>query len=127
MKNAEETLKKGLAINSSDKDFLHELKILKNKETAEELKKLKAEASELLKKNNAEGALNIYVKSLKMLENTDNPSDYLSILQNQCVCYLKLQQYDSIISTSIRILKIVNGMKNKIVEFGEKKNTIEKS
>lgn len=54
-------------------------------------------------------------------------TDYLSILQNQCVCYLKLKQFDSIISTSIRILKITSNLKNKIVEFGEKKNTIDRT
>ena len=47
-----------------------------------------------------------------------NHQEYLSILQNQCVCYLKLQQFDSIIATSIRILNIVNNLKSKIVEFG---------
>lgn len=38
-----------------------------------------------------------------------------------------MNDYDSIISTSIRILKLVNNMQSKIVEFGDKKsNTISK-
>jgi hypothetical protein len=45
----------------------------------------------------------------------------LGILQNQCVCYLKLEDFDSIISTTIRILKIINNVQSKIVVFGDKK------
>jgi hypothetical protein len=57
-----------------------------------------------------------------MIESQDDIQEYLSILQNECVCYLKLNDYDSIISTSIRILKIINNVQSKIVEFGGKKN-----
>ena len=54
---------------------------------------------------------------------SQNHQEYLAILQNQCVCYLILKQFDSIIATSIRILNIVNNLKSKIVEFGENKKT----
>jgi hypothetical protein len=40
------------------------------------------------------------------------------------VCYLKANDYDSIISTSIRILKLINNIQSKIVEFGDKKATL---
>jgi len=60
------------------------------------------------------------------MESFDDVSEYLGILQNQCVCYLKLNDYESIISTSIRIMKIVNGLQSKIVEFGDKKSTVSK-
>lgn len=45
----------------------------------------------------------------------------MGILQNQCVCYLKINDFDSIITTAIRILKIVDNVRSRIVEFGGKK------
>ncbi len=49
------------------------------------------------------------------MESFDDISEYLGILQNQCVCYLKISDYDSIVSTSIRIMKIINNLQSKIV------------
>ena len=60
------------------------------------------------------------------MESLDDVSEYLAILQNQCVCYLKMNDYDSIISTSIRIMKIINNLQSKVVEFGDKKIAISK-
>lgn len=37
------------------------------------------------------------------------------------MCYLKQSDYDSIISTSIRILKLIGNLQSRIVEFGGKK------
>ena len=39
---------------------------------------------------------------------------------------MKINDYDSIISTSIRILKIISNLQSKIVEFGDKKVTLPK-
>ena len=72
----------------------------------------------------ANKALQIYTKCLKMLENSENTSEYLTILQNQCICYERLKQFDSIISVCLRIIKMVTNLKNRIVEFGEKKKTV---
>jgi hypothetical protein len=36
--------------------------------------------------------------------------EYLAILQNQCVCYQKLENFDDVLSTCIRILKLVNSI-----------------
>jgi hypothetical protein len=40
---------------------------------------------------------------------------------------LKLEQYDSIISTSIRILKIVSNLQAKVIAFSAIKSTIDPS
>jgi hypothetical protein len=50
--------------------------------------------------------------------------EYLAILQNQCVCYQKLEKFDDILSTCIRILKIVNTIESKVLAFGDKKETV---
>ncbi len=50
--------------------------------------------------------------------------EYLAILQNQCVCFQKLEKFDDILSTCIRILKIVNTIESKVLAFGDKKETV---
>ena len=50
--------------------------------------------------------------------------EYLAILQNQCVCYQKLEKFDDILSICIRILKIVNTIESKVLGFGDKKDTV---
>jgi hypothetical protein len=59
-----------------------------------------------------------------LLEENEDIQEYLAILQNQCVCYQKLEQFDDVLSTCIRILKLVSNLESKILVFGGKKDTI---
>lgn len=47
--------------------------------------------------------------------------EYLAILQNRCVCYLRLQRWDDIVSTAIRSLKIIHNQQNRLVSFDNAK------
>jgi hypothetical protein len=47
--------------------------------------------------------------------------EYLAILQNQCVCYQKLEKFDDVLSTCIRILKLTHTLEAKVLGFGGKK------
>lgn len=75
----------------------------------------------MIKSSKIKQALENYSKCLKMLEETEDVQQHLAILQNQCVCYHKIEKYDDVLSTCIRILKLVNRLEDKILEFGGKK------
>ena len=45
----------------------------------------------------------------------------MAILQNQCVCYQKLEKFDDVLATCIRVLKLVNTIESKVLIFGGKK------
>lgn len=36
--------------------------------------------------------------------------EYLAILQNQCVCYQKIEKYDDVLLLCIRIIKLINNI-----------------
>jgi tetratricopeptide (TPR) repeat protein len=63
----------------------------------------------------------VYGKCLKLLEENEDVMEYLAILQNHCVCYQKLELFDDVLSTCIRILKLVNSVESKVLGFGGKK------
>lgn len=52
--------------------------------------------------------------------------EYLAILQNHCVCYHKLEKYDDVLSTCIRILKLVSNIESKVLGFGKKETPVDK-
>ena len=120
---AEQNVRKGLTINSEDKDLQDYLKSLRRQQNKQVIVKLKEEAASLIKESKVKEALENYSKCLKMLEEAEDIQKYLAILQNQCVCYHKIQRYDDVLSTCIRILKLVNRLEEKILEFGGKKQT----
>ena len=64
---AEETVRKGLAINSEDKDLQDYLKSLKKRQNKETIKKLKEESAFFIKASKIKEALENYSKCLKML------------------------------------------------------------
>lgn len=43
----------------------------------------------------------------------------MSIQQNQCVCYLKLQDYDSLVAVCIRIINAINNLNKRVVDFAK--------
>ena len=55
-------------------------------------------------------ALEAYAKGLKLLEEHEDVMEYLALLQNQCVCYQKLDRFDDVLSTCIRVLKLVHSI-----------------
>ena len=84
------------------------------------MRKFKEEAASLLKEGKFEAALDRYNECLKLLDAAD-VLEYLAILQNRCVCYLKLQRWDDIVSTAIRSLKIIHNQQNRLVSFDNAK------
>ncbi len=108
-------------INSDDKDLKDYLAFLKKRKSKETIKKLKEQCVGLLKEGKVNEALENYSKCLKILEQHEDVVEYLAILQNQCVCYSKLEKFDDILSICIRILKLVNAIESKVLSFGEKK------
>lgn len=74
----------------------------------------------MLKEGKFEAALDRYNECLKLLDAAD-VLEYLAILQNRCVCYLKLQRWDDIVSTAIRSLKIIHNQQNRLVSFDNAK------
>jgi tetratricopeptide (TPR) repeat protein len=82
----------------------------------------------MIKQLKIKEALENYSKCLKLLEEVEDIQEYLAILQNQCVCYQKIDKFDDVLSTCIRILKLVNRIESKVLEFGGKKDnpTIDK-
>ena len=118
---AEESIRKGLTICSNDRDLQDFLKSIKKKQNKAQAKAMKEESAQLIKEGKIKEALDNYSKCLKLLEEQEDALDYLAILQNQCVCYQKLEKFDDVLSSCIRILKIVNGLESKILVFGGKK------
>lgn len=86
---------------------------------------MKAEAAELLKSLKVAEALEKYNDCLKIVDSTD-VMEYLALLQNRCVCYMKLERWDDIVSTSIRSLNIINSQQSRIVSFDNTKVSKEK-
>jgi 3-methyladenine DNA glycosylase Tag len=69
----------------------------------------------LIKENKIKEALENYNQCLKLMQEAEDVQEYLAVLQNQCVCYTKVEKYDDVLSTCIRILKLVNRMESKIL------------
>ena len=74
----------------------------------------------MLKDSKFEAALDRYNECLKLLDASE-VLEYLAILQNRCVCYLKLQQWDDIVSTAIRSLKIIHSQQHRLMSFDNSK------
>lgn len=62
-------------------------------------------------------ALDIYSECLKKLDSSDDTIEYLAILLNRCACFLHLKQFEDIISTSLRGLKIIRSFKNRVISW----------
>ena len=82
---------------------------------------MKDQAAALIKEAKVKEALEVYAKCLKLLEEHEDIPEYMAILQNQCVCYQKLQKFDDVLATCIRVLKLVNTIESKVLIFGGKK------
>jgi hypothetical protein len=51
------------------------------------------------------------------LNNIEDIILYCSILLNKSVCHLKNEEYDDIISTCLRGVKIIKNFKNRVISF----------
>lgn len=69
---AEDHIRKGLTINSEDKDLQVYLKQLKKRQNKLTIKKLKEESASLIKESKIKEALENYSKCLKMLEEAED-------------------------------------------------------
>lgn len=115
-----ETIRSALLINAEDKQCKALQKQLQVELNKESVKQFKEEAAALLKDGKFEAALDRYSECLKLIDASD-VLEYLAILQNRCVCYLRLQRWDDIVSTAIRSLKIIHNQQNRLVSFDNAK------
>lgn len=69
-----------------------------------------------MKNKEVASALEIYNECLKKSDQEDT-LEYLALLLNKCACYLHLTQFDDIISTTLRGLKIIRSFKNRVISF----------
>jgi tetratricopeptide (TPR) repeat protein len=81
---------------------------------------MRESAKKFIEEGKFEEALEQYNECLKILPQSE-VLDYLSVLQNRLVCYLRLERLDDIVSTCIRGLKIIRVHRDRIVSFDEAK------
>jgi dyslexia susceptibility 1 candidate gene 1 protein len=87
---------------------------------------MKIQAAEHIKNNELpqvqlylEKALEIYKQCLKKITLThlEDVIAYCSILLNKSICHLKNEEYDDIISSCVRGIKIIKNFKNRVISF----------
>lgn len=66
----------------------------------------------------------MYNECLKKID-TSETIEYLAILLNKCACFLKLEQFEDIITTCLRGLKIIRSYKNRVISWTNHKLTKE--
>jgi len=116
-----------LRLDANNKEAQVFFKEIEEIKSIKEAQKLKAEASEYVKKEDFLTALNIYNECLKKIneKNIEGVIEYLAILLNKSLCHLKLNQWDDIINLGIRGLKLIKSMKSRVVAFENSKLTKE--
>lgn len=119
------TIKQALQIDELNQDARKIHEKLQKQVNKARFAELKQQAAQLVGEKQHAAALDIYNQALQLIEANDDTIDYLSILLNRCACYVHLAQYEDIISTSLRGLKIIRSYKNSILAFEDKKQSKE--
>jgi dyslexia susceptibility 1 candidate gene 1 protein len=96
---------------------------IQDKITVEEVEITKKTADQLIKEKKFKEALEIYNECLKKIPVSDILT-YLAISLNKTVCHLALNQFDDVISVSIRGLNLITSHKNKVISFGKQNKDI---
>ncbi|CAD8091287.1 unnamed protein product [Paramecium sonneborni] len=111
------TVKQALIIDETNAEARSIMNKIQDKLIKQEVLKLKEIATERLKQQKYSDSLELYNECLKKLNPQEDLMDFLAVLLNRCICCYFLNQFDEIIGSCTRGIKIIQIQQNKILSF----------
>lgn len=77
------------------------------------------------REKNFSSALIHYDESSKLLDGPESHMHLIKVLQNKSACQLQLEQFENIITTCLRGLRLISSLKNRVISFEKHRLTTE--
>lgn len=80
---------------------------------------LREEAKKWIEEGKIAEALEVLKESQQLLDKEDI-EEYLKVMLNKCVCFMRISKWEDVISTCIQGLNIITNHKNRVIAFKQK-------
>ncbi|CAD8163326.1 unnamed protein product [Paramecium pentaurelia] len=111
------SVKQALIIDETNAEARSIMNKIQDKLIKQDVLKLKEIATERLKQQQYSDSLELYNQCLKKLSPQEDLMDFLAVLLNRCICCFFLNQFDEIVGSCTRGIKIIQIQQNKILSF----------